>query len=98
MVAIPQIDVPTSDLPPLENGDCLTRSQFERRYAASNIRKAELIERAVYVASPVRAKQHGRPHAAIMAWLGAYWMGTPGVDLQDNATVRKVGGVCVYSC
>jgi Uma2 family endonuclease len=23
-----------------------------------------------------------------MAWLGAYWIATPGVDLQDNPTVR----------
>lgn len=27
MVAIPQIDVPPSDLPPFENGDRLARSQ-----------------------------------------------------------------------
>lgn len=75
--------------PPLESGDRLTRQEFERRYtAASNIRKAELIEGVVYVASPVRAKRHGRPHGAIMAWLGAYWIATPGVDLQDNPTVR----------
>ncbi len=76
-------------LPPLENGDRLTRSQFERRYeSASDIHKAELIEGVVYVASPVRANRHGRPHAAIMAWLGVYWLATPGVDLHDNTTVR----------
>lgn len=50
--------------------------------------RAELVEGVVYVASPVRAKRHGRPHAAVMAWLGAYWFATPGVDLQDNTTVR----------
>jgi hypothetical protein len=61
--------------PPLESGDRLTRQEFERRYTvASDIRKAELIEGVVYVASPVRAKRHGRPHGAIMAWLGAYWI------------------------
>jgi len=77
------------NLPPLENGDRLTRSQFERRYAASpTIRKAELIEGVVCVVSPVRANQHGRPHATIMAWLGVYWIATPGVTLYDNATVR----------
>lgn len=75
--------------PPLESGDRLTRQEFECRYtAASHIQKAELVEGVVYVASPVRANQHGRPHAALMAWLGAYWIATPGVDLQDNATVR----------
>ena len=76
-------------IPPLESGDRLTRQEFERRYtAASDIQKAELIEGVVYVASPVRANRHARPHGAIMAWLGAYWIASPGVDLQDNATVR----------
>jgi hypothetical protein len=31
----------------LENGDRLSRVEFERRYAESNIRKAELIEGVV---------------------------------------------------
>ncbi len=76
------------DIPPLENGDRLTRQEFEHRYAASNIHKAELIEGVVYVASPVRAKLHSNPHAIIMAWLGIYWAATPGVDFYDNPTVR----------
>jgi len=75
--------------PPLESGDRLTRQEYERRYtAASHIQKAELVEGVVYVASPVRADRHSRPHAALMAWLGAYWIATPGTDLHDNATVR----------
>lgn len=50
-------------LPPLESGDRLTRPEFERRYAdASHIRKAELIEGTVYMASPLRHEQHGKPH------------------------------------
>ncbi len=74
---------------PLESGDRLTRPEFERRYLASpDIRKAELIEGVVYVASPVRATRHGRPHGMIVTWLGVYCTATPGVDLQDNATVR----------
>ena len=79
---------PKTGIPSLESGDRLTRQEFERRYTASDIRKAELIEGVVYVASPVRANRHGRPHGAIMAWLGFYWIATPGVDLQDNPTVR----------
>jgi Uma2 family endonuclease len=79
---------PVLNAPPLESGDHLTRAEFERRYAASLGIKAELIEGVVYVASPVRAQHHARPHAVIMAWLGGYWAATPGVDLQDNATVR----------
>ncbi len=79
----------TTNFPPLESGDRLTRDEFERRYQAmpQNM-KAEFIEGVVYLASPVRARGHGRPHAKIMTWLGTYTAATPGVDLQDNATVR----------
>jgi Uma2 family endonuclease len=77
------------DIPPLEAGEHLTRCEFERRYhARPDLKKAELIERVVYMPSPVRAKSHGEPHGRIMAWLGAYCAATPGVDLADNTTVR----------
>jgi Uma2 family endonuclease len=76
-------------LPPLENGDRLTRDEFERRYhAMSHVKKAELIEGKVYMPSPVRAANHGRPHAQIMTWLGVYCVATPGTDLIDNGTTR----------
>ena len=76
-------------MPRLENGDRLTRTEFERRYAATPEKfKAELVEGVVYVASPVRAKNHGRPHAQIMTWLGVYSAATLGVDIADNSTVR----------
>jgi Uma2 family endonuclease len=79
---------PILTIPPLENGDKLTRHEFERRYhAMPNLKKAELIEGVVYVASPVRAKQHGKPHARIMGWLGTYEAATPGVEALDNTTV-----------
>jgi Uma2 family endonuclease len=75
-------------IPPLESGDRLTRYEFERRYhAMPNLKKAELIEGIVYVASPLRIKSHGEPHAYIMAWLGVYKAATPGVGLADNTTV-----------
>jgi hypothetical protein len=49
-------------IPPLESGDRLTRAEFERRYKATpETFKAELIEKVVYVASPVRVF-HGNPH------------------------------------
>ena len=49
--------------PPLENGDRLTRCEFERRYAARpDLRKAELIEGVVHAPSPVRAAGHAEPH------------------------------------
>ncbi|MBM3223851.1 MAG: Uma2 family endonuclease [Candidatus Tectomicrobia bacterium] len=73
----------------LENGDQLTRDEFERRYTAMpQIKKAELIEGIVYMPSPVRIAQHAEPHAHLLIWLGLYVMGTPGVRVADNATVR----------
>ncbi len=72
----------------LENGDRLTRAEFERRYSAHpEIEKAELIEGVVYMSSPVRLG-HGRPHSYLMYWLTSYCAATPGVDVGDNVTVR----------
>ncbi|MEL7035068.1 MAG: Uma2 family endonuclease [Cyanobacteria bacterium J06592_8] len=79
----------TLTFPPLENGDKLTRLEFEQRYAAMpEIKKAELIEGFVYMSSPLHAKAHAEPHAWIITWLGTYIALTPGVQLFDNATVR----------
>lgn len=80
---------PVAELPPLENGDRLTRAEFERRYEAMpEVKKAELIEGVVYMGSPVRFGQHGQPHARLLTWLGTYAAFTQGVRLGDNATVR----------
>ncbi len=58
---------PSLTIPPLENGDQLTRVEFERRYEKMpNLKKAELIEGIVYMGSPLRIEQHGEPHADIM--------------------------------
>jgi Uma2 family endonuclease len=76
-------------VPALENGDRLSRAEFERRYEAMpEIKKAELIEGEVFVSSPVRHRQHGKPHLLITSWLGAYLAATPGVDGGDNGTTR----------
>ena len=75
--------------PPLQSGDRLSRPKFERRYAADpHVKKAELIEGIVYVASPLRHEQHGKPHSRVITWLGVYQAMTPGVDLSDAPTVR----------
>jgi Uma2 family endonuclease len=80
---------PTISPPPLESGDRLTRIEFERRYQQMpDNKKAELIEGVVYVASPVRANRHGKPHAQIIGWLLVYESETPGAYLADNTTVR----------
>ena len=73
----------------LENGDRLTRREFERRYATRpDIKKAELIEGVVYMSAAVRITSHGEPHSAVIAWLATYCASTPGVRAADNATVR----------
>ncbi|MEP7038674.1 MAG: Uma2 family endonuclease [Acidobacteriota bacterium] len=73
---------------PLENGDHLTRAEFERRYEAMPNVKAELIEGVVYMSSPVRITHHAKPHSRIMLWLGNYLVENEAVDLADNPTVR----------
>lgn len=76
-------------VPPLENGDRLTRAEFERRYEAMPaLRKAELIEGIVYMPSLVRLRLHARPHSHMNTWLGTYEARTPGLILGDNSTVR----------
>ncbi len=76
-------------IPPLGNGDRLTRAEFERRYdAMPNPKKAELIEGVVHVPSPVSFRRHGRPHAHTLAWLTAYETGTPGVLAAGDASAR----------
>ena len=74
-------------IPPLENGDRLTRAEFMRRYDAMPDVKAELIEGVVYLSSPVRHKYHGRPHSRPIGWLIHYEAGTPGVEGSDNSTI-----------
>ena len=77
------------ETPPLENGDRLTRLEFERRYAAMpKLNKAELIEGVVYMPSPVRVKNHGKPHGQIMGWVVFYCAATPGIECADNTTLR----------
>ena len=76
-------------IPPLENGDRLTRAEFERRYdAMPHLKKAELIEGIVYMGSPVSYDHHGKPHFDAIGWLCQYRYFTPGVDGADNASVR----------
>jgi Uma2 family endonuclease len=76
-------------IPPLKDGDCLTRAEFERRYMAMpDLKKAELIEGVVHVASPVRQRFHGRPHSHLNFWLCAYEGSTPGVEAGGNSTIR----------
>ncbi len=86
MVATPESRL---TIPPLENGDQLSRFEFERRYQAMpHLKKAELIEGTVYMASPLRIRSHGEPHGLIITWLGTYRAFTPGTVVGNNSTVR----------
>ncbi|MDZ8186561.1 MAG: Uma2 family endonuclease [Nostoc sp. ChiSLP02] len=76
-------------IPFLENGDRLTRYEFERRYQAmSRHQKAELIEGVVYLGSPLRFESHAEPHGHTITWLGVYAASTPSVRLGIEPTVR----------
>jgi Uma2 family endonuclease len=77
-----------STLPTLESGDRLTRAEFHRRYCARpDIKKAELIRGVVYVASPTRSRQHGKPHGLMVMWLSAYAATHADLEVDNNSTV-----------
>ncbi len=76
-------------VPELENGDHLTRAEFELRYEAMpHLKKAELIEGVVHMPPPVRHKRHSRPHNHLSTWLGYFEANTPGTEAGDNGSIR----------
>jgi len=82
-------DAPARWKPILEQGDRLSRDEFERRYERlPNVKKVELIEGIVYMPSPLRAESHAEPHSRLNGWLVVYASETPGVRCFDNSTVR----------
>ncbi|HEX8199267.1 MAG TPA: Uma2 family endonuclease [Isosphaeraceae bacterium] len=77
------------EIPALENGDRLTRPEFERRYdAMPDVKKAELIEGVVHMPSPVAFAKHSGPHFDLITWLGLYRLATPGIRGGDNGSIR----------
>jgi Uma2 family endonuclease len=79
----------TPTVQPLENGDQLTAREFLRRYEAMpEPKKAELIEGIVYMGSPVRLREHGRPDNLLQTWLGYYAARTSGTECASNTTTR----------
>lgn len=85
---VPPSRAPDPRAPTLENGDRLTRCEFERRHALRpDLTKAQLIEGVVYMPSPVGIVR-AEAHSAIHAVLAVYAASTPGVRIADNATVR----------
>lgn len=91
-----------STTPTLESGDRLTREEFHRRYCARpDIKKAELIQGVVYVASPTRSRQHGKPHSLMDGWLNVYAARDPDLEVDNNSTVfmgdsEVQPDVCLY--
>src|SRR5882672_10247978 len=80
---------PEPRVQPLENGDRLTALEFLRRYEAMpQPKKAELIEGIVYMGSPVRLREHGKPDNLLQTWLGYYGARTSGTECASNTTDR----------
>jgi Uma2 family endonuclease len=76
-------------IPPLREGDRLTREEFERRYEAMpELKKAELIEGVVYLGSPVKQREHSEPNGATVGLCVLYSAATPGVNFGTNGTTR----------
>ena len=66
-------NAPVSTQVSLESGDHLTRDEFHGRYLERpDLKKAELIDGVVFVASPVRFDRHAAPHFAAIGWLAVY--------------------------
>ncbi|MGE0601578.1 MAG: Uma2 family endonuclease [Dehalococcoidia bacterium] len=75
-------------IPPLENGDRLTSIEFERRYEAMpELKKAELIEGVVFLASPVSIS-HSRGQNTLATWLGTYAALHREVGAHSDGSVR----------
>lgn len=74
----------------LEAGDCMSREEAHRRYLARpDIKMAELIDGVVYVPSPVRSRQHGRPQGLVIGWLTVYAVQIPAVE-QTGGSARTI--------
>jgi len=72
----------------LHNGDHLSAAEFLRRYEAmAEVKKAELVQNLVYMASPVSV-HHAEPDSILQLMLASYAIATHGVRSATNQTVR----------
>ncbi len=70
-----------------ENGDLLTLNEFLRRYEQMpHVKKAELIEGIVHMASPVRVTYHSKPNGLMQGWLCTYAVNHD-LEVFPNATL-----------
>src|SRR5450631_1806266 len=82
----------TLTIPPLVDGDRLSREEFHRRYLAMpHVKKAELIDGVVYMPSPVRNDVHAQPDQDLSGWIAHYRWQTPGLRGGNNGTIRFLG-------
>jgi hypothetical protein len=73
-------------IPPLRDGEKLTREEFLRRWEAMPLlKRAELIGGVVYMPSPLSIP-HGDFDSSIVGWLFNYRASTPGCRTAANAT------------
>ena len=73
-------------LPPLREGERLSREEFLRRWEAMpDLKFAELIDGIVHMPSPL-SDIHGDFHIRVSLWLGHYVMATPGCALRSSGT------------
>ena len=80
---------PARHQPELANGDRLGAGEFLRRYEGMpEVKKAELINSIVYMASPVRIDLHAEADNLVQTCLGTYAAATPGTRAAANGTVR----------
>ena len=81
------IERQASTLPPLVDGERLSRAEFHERYEAMPPgTRAELIEGVVHIMASPLGPSHGSTHADVMLWLGVYRARTPDVKVFDNAS------------
>ncbi len=81
-------------IPPLENGDRLARSEFERRYAAMpGLNKAELIDGVVFIPTAVRYEGHLEGAPELVAEVAA---SSAACDLHQKLNVYRRHGVRAY--
>jgi Uma2 family endonuclease len=86
-MAVRTMTTPNSFL--LQNGDRLSRDEFERRYhLMPNVKKAELIDGVVHMPSPVSFRYHSEPDTHFSYFLMHYKTHTPGTFTGGNVTVR----------
>ena len=80
---------PSVRILPLQNGDHLTREEFERRWEAMpGLKRAELIEGRVYLSPPTSIVGHSSPDMLLGAVLSFYRAGTVGLLAGHAGSVR----------